>query len=188
MHHHRKCDQRALVGDGLECGLGEIAVVGVGDEPRELANEALLVELRQPDLVSDVDVESASARQRIKYELLADVVVRDGYELDLDARGRGELSGVGAVEGVVGRPGLHPDCDLSGCGQRTSHEGRGEDRPDCGCRSRPEQRASRPVRRHVFPPRFQGPLLSPIAKPIAARSQGATPAGPARPCAPSPPR
>ena len=122
--HDRQRHERTLVGHGLDRGLAEVAAVGVGDMRRTgRLMKPFSVELRQPHLVGDVDVEAAGARQRIEHELLADVVVRDRDELDLDARGRGELGGVLLVERVVGRAGFHADHDLAGCGERPADEG-----------------------------------------------------------------
>ena len=94
--------------------------------PEMSDDKALLVELRQPHLIGDVDVEPTGPRQRVLGELLADVVVRNGVERDLDTGRLGELGGMFLVEFVVGRAGLRADRDLAAGGaseaQRTSAE------------------------------------------------------------------
>ena len=125
VHHDRQRHERALVAHRLDRGLAEVAAVGVGHMRGQVLDEALLVELRQPHLVGDVDVEAAGARQRVEHELLADVVVRDRDELDLDAGGLGELGGVLLVERVVGRSRFHAGHDLAGCGERLPMKGSG---------------------------------------------------------------
>ena len=189
VHHDRQRDERALVGHGLERGLARSRRLSASvTMPRELRDEALLVELRQPHLVGDVDVEAAGARQRVEHELLADVVVRDGDELDLDARGLGELAGVGAVEGVVGRAGLHADRDLARCGEGPADEGQ----PEGSRRWRRRLPSSRSVRRVQFAGMSSSPVRDrssvPLRNPLRLVHEARARPGRARSCAPSPPR
>ena len=163
--HDRQRHERALVAHRLDRRLAEIAAVGVGHMRRKVLDEALLVELRQPHLVGDVDVEAAGARQRIEHELLADVVVRDRDELDLDAGGLGELGRVLLVERVVGRSRLHAGHDLAGCGERPADERQRQARP-CGGGSAGLDEMSSGDGHRFLPLLFD---VSPTRGPIAAR-------------------
>ena len=78
--------------------------------------KSLLVELGEPDLVGDIDIVAARARQRVLDELLADAVMRNRVKSDGNTSRFCELGRMLSIERIVRGPCLGADSDLSACG------------------------------------------------------------------------